>query len=390
MRTTRCRQGDVLSRSPSLGRVTAAERRRRSLIARPFAPRKTGLDDALDSHPHHCQAGHHWHHAGPTAELCELPTGYTESDQPLRIRTDECPLCTGRAELLIRGPHEHHCPVCRGNWQHEGACPEAPVAWCPWCIPASGEPPAPGARQGRHFHTCPKCTRSWEHTKPCAAPLRIQMAEHARCRQANRLAARRAVARRRAGGPARAWVAASCVLLLLGFLLVGLALWLSPSGPRRPLVARDPSADAASTEITSRSPTADAQEVIGHGDPAPSARQAPRGVATQLAPVPSSRPPGPDGPASAHGAIEPPRGTDTGGGPLEMGSRRRSADPQLPPRPVPSQVPKPPPPPVPPPVPPPLLPEWRAAAPLPARDVPAESPPGAAGGAVAPAAPSVP
>lgn len=172
----------------------------------------------LDEHPHRCRAGHQWHHAGLSADGCRLPTGCTESGEPRYTSTDECPLCSGRHELLMRGPHDHQCPVCVGAWRHEGVCPEGPMAWCPWCIPTSGERPVPGSRSGRHFHVCPRSARSWEHARACAAPLRAETADCSECR--------------RAAWPARA--ARTIVPLgVVACLVFGLWLALRPS-PRAP------------------------------------------------------------------------------------------------------------------------------------------------------------
>src|SRR5438093_9621179 len=101
--------------------------------------------DRDEGHPHRCTAGHRWQHTGPTALTCEIPACDPESGELPYVGFQDCPLCSGREELLIRDAHSHHCPVCEGDWSHEGRCLDGPSAWCPWCFPTTdpGRPPGP-------------------------------------------------------------------------------------------------------------------------------------------------------------------------------------------------------------------------------------------------------
>jgi hypothetical protein len=132
-------------------------------------------------HPHRCRAGHRWEHTGPTAEGC--PIARSPSDPDLSDTSpQDCPLCSGREDLLLRPSHAHHCVVCDGDWEHEGRCLEGFFACCPWCFPEPGAGPAAGMRSGAHQHYCPECSRTWEHGRPCGAPLRAVLPECPACR----------------------------------------------------------------------------------------------------------------------------------------------------------------------------------------------------------------
>jgi S1-C subfamily serine protease len=130
-----------------------------------------------DGHPHRCRRGHRWHHAGPTAVTCEIPSYDAASGDLPYIPPEDCPLCMGREDVLVRDSHRHHCTICDGDWAHEGRCIEGPFAPCPWCFAPRGAVPAPGERKGRHFHLCPECGHSYEHLTPCAAPLRASLVD---------------------------------------------------------------------------------------------------------------------------------------------------------------------------------------------------------------------
>src|SRR2546428_9795686 len=102
-------------------------------------------------HPHRCREGHRWQHTGPTAVACEIPAHDAELGGLPLVSSRDCPVCSGREELLTRDLHSHYCNICEGDWDHEGRCLEGPVACCPWCFPAADAAPAPGARRGPHF-----------------------------------------------------------------------------------------------------------------------------------------------------------------------------------------------------------------------------------------------
>jgi len=145
----------------------------------PPAPSDANWDGG---HPHRCTEGHHWQHTGPTAATCAIPKHQPESGNLPYVDSQDCPLCSGREELLIRGSHSHHCPVCEGDWTHEGRCLDGLVASCLWCFPKAESDPAPGQRRGPHIHYCPRCGQNWQHTAPCAAPLRVALSECSGCR----------------------------------------------------------------------------------------------------------------------------------------------------------------------------------------------------------------
>ena len=146
-------------------------------------------------HPHRCREGHRWQHTGPTAAACEIPAHDAELGGLPLVSSRDCPVCSGREELLTRDLHSHYCNICEGDWDHEGRCLEGPVACCPWCFPAADAAPAPGARRGPHFHFCPECTQNWQHDASCSAPLRVVLSDCSGCRElaAERTAGERAV-----------------------------------------------------------------------------------------------------------------------------------------------------------------------------------------------------
>src|SRR6266542_393471 len=90
--------------------------------------------DQAQGHPHRCRQGHRWQHAGPTALTCEIPPLDPESGNLPYVSPRECPLCSGREELLVRDVHPHYCPLCEGDWTHDGRCMDGLVSSCPWCF----------------------------------------------------------------------------------------------------------------------------------------------------------------------------------------------------------------------------------------------------------------
>ena len=116
-----------------------------------------------EEHHHECYKGHHWQHTGPTVLKCSLSTYDT-------ISLLDCPTCTGREELMIRGPHSHHCTSCRGDWTHQGRCTDGQFKNCPWCSPEPEATPISGMKRGTHDHYCPQCFQKWQHDPP-ALPL---------------------------------------------------------------------------------------------------------------------------------------------------------------------------------------------------------------------------
>ena len=133
-------------------------------------------------HPHRCREGHRWQHAGPTALVCEIPVHDSETGDLTLVSEGDCPVCSGREDLLVRELHSHYCNTCAGEWDHEGRCLDGWAASCPWCFPAPDAAPAPGARPGPHFHFCPECAKNWQHDASCAAPLRAALPDCSGCR----------------------------------------------------------------------------------------------------------------------------------------------------------------------------------------------------------------
>ena len=131
------------------------------------------------SHPHRCQAGHRWQHAGPTALTCVIPAHDATGDLPI-VGPEDCPVCSGRDDVLVRAAHIHYCTICDGDWIHEGRCLEGLPAWCPWCRPLEGTPPT-AARTGPHSHYCPDCGSSWRHSEDCTAPLEAVLPDCSGC-----------------------------------------------------------------------------------------------------------------------------------------------------------------------------------------------------------------
>ena len=132
-------------------------------------------------HPHRCTAGHRWQHDGPTAVTCEIPTYDRVSGDLPFVSPADCPVCSGRSDLLIRELHTHYCNMCDGEWEHDGRCLDSLAACCPWCFPKSDAEPAAGARRGSHFHFCSECGQNWRHVIGCSAPLRAALAECTGC-----------------------------------------------------------------------------------------------------------------------------------------------------------------------------------------------------------------
>ena len=148
-----------------------------------MSPGPPSLEEREDGpgHPHQCQAGHRWQHAGPTAVICLIPV-YDSAGDLMRTGPEECPVCCGRDDVFVRGVHTHYCFMCDGDWDHEGRCPDGLPLGCPWCFPKEVSP-APGARTGSHFHYCPACGMSWRHIKrdACSAPFEAILPDCSGC-----------------------------------------------------------------------------------------------------------------------------------------------------------------------------------------------------------------
>jgi len=132
-------------------------------------------------HPHRCTAGHRWQHDGPTAVSCTIPTYDRVSGDLPFVSPADCPVCSGRSDLLVRELHTHYCNMCDGEWEHDGRCLDSLAACCPWCFPKADSEPVAGARRGAHFHFCSECGQNWRHTARCAAPLRTALPECTGC-----------------------------------------------------------------------------------------------------------------------------------------------------------------------------------------------------------------
>src|SRR5262249_30648347 len=109
---------------------------------------------------------------------CALPVDRAGQVDAALLETSACPLCSGRDELLLRGPHEHHCGFCDATWRHKGRCALEPAASCPWCMPVPKEPSTLLASRGTHLHACPACRSRWRHDEICVAPT---VSEFVRC-----------------------------------------------------------------------------------------------------------------------------------------------------------------------------------------------------------------
>src|SRR5262249_8354815 len=150
--------------------------------AKLIAPREL---EPRAEHPHRCTAGHRWQHDGPAATTCRLPSyDPVSGDLPYVERLD-CPLCSGRNDLLVRKRHTHYCNICDRDWEHEGHCLDSLAACCPWCFPKLDAEAMPGARSGPHFHVCADCGQNWRHTTGCGEPLRAALAECPWCQSAD-------------------------------------------------------------------------------------------------------------------------------------------------------------------------------------------------------------
>ena len=130
-------------------------------------------------HPHRCQAGHRWQHADPTAVGCAIPT-YDGAGNLPSVGPEDCAVCGGRDDVLVRPAHTHYCILCDGDWVHEGRCLQDLPAWCPWCCPIEGTPPT-AARTGPHSHYCLDCGSIWRHSKGCSAPLEAVLPDCSGC-----------------------------------------------------------------------------------------------------------------------------------------------------------------------------------------------------------------
>ena len=208
----------------------------RSTRAEAKDPGLIAASERSAEHPHRCRAGHRWEHTGPTAEGCPIARSPSHPDLP-DTSPQDCPLCSGREDLLLRASHAHHCAVCDGDWEHEGRCLEGFFAWCPWCFPQPGAGPAPGMRRGAHKHYCPECSRNWEHRRPCGAPLRAVLPECPACRDRQPVTHGETVLRRkprarRASRSRRRSVLGAGIVLGSGLLLALIVFKLLPLFPR--------------------------------------------------------------------------------------------------------------------------------------------------------------
>jgi hypothetical protein len=142
------------------------------------APSREEREDG-PGHSHQCQAGHRWQHASPTAVICLIPV-FDSAGDCMRTGPEECPVCCGRDDVLVRDVHTHYCSMCDGDWDHEGRCPDGLPLECPWCFPKEVSP-APGARTGPHFHYCPACGTSQRHNNRCSAPFDAMLPDCSGC-----------------------------------------------------------------------------------------------------------------------------------------------------------------------------------------------------------------
>ena len=143
------------------------------------------LEPPRAEHPHRCTAGHRWQHGGPAATTCGIPSYDAISGDLPFVGPEDCPVCCGRNDLLVRELHSHYCNMCDGDWEHAGHCLDSLAACCPWCFPKPGSEPMPGARSGPHFHVCSECGQNWHHATGCSAPLRAASAECPGCQRPN-------------------------------------------------------------------------------------------------------------------------------------------------------------------------------------------------------------
>jgi len=193
-------------------------------------------------HPHRCTAGHRWQHDGPTAVSCTIPTYDRVSGDLPFVSPADCPVCSGRSDLLVRELHTHYCNMCDGEWEHDGRCLDSLAACCPWCFPKADAEPVAGARRGAHYHFCSECGQNWRHTVGCSAPLRAALTECTGCQgpPAARVAAPLAVSsvtRLRTGlalaervRPAAVWMGiAAMVLLSIPIAIKGYSMLWSPA-----------------------------------------------------------------------------------------------------------------------------------------------------------------
>jgi hypothetical protein len=217
--------------------------------------------DQAQGHPHRCQAGHRWQHAGPTAATCAIPAFDGTGDLPV-VSPQDCAVCCGRDDVLVRGAHTHYCNICDGDWDHEGRCLDGLPAQCPWCFPTKGSQ-APGARTGSHFHYCPACGTSWRHTTACTAPFAAALLDCSGCFGGNdRRQASPALRAYRVGkprNPVRSLVVtvslAASVLLSLSLVLKGPAFWAAvPPIFESPSVASTPASTGPEQARTEEPP----------------------------------------------------------------------------------------------------------------------------------------
>ena len=217
------------------------------------------MTETDEGHPHRCREGHTWQHTGPSARTCRIQERVT-AVWGRAISPEDCPLCTGSKEVLLRGRHAHRCPLCDGPWMHEGRCARGESAQCPWCFPSAESQRTLGMRSGPHRHDCPRCLQMWRHTEPCDAALRSPLPECPGCRGAlNELepadqesratSARRAGVRGRRGRRLEA-----VVVVLVGGAVLGVTLSRALAPPRSGLVPPGAPAPPLGGLVTPRSP----------------------------------------------------------------------------------------------------------------------------------------
>jgi hypothetical protein len=136
-------------------------------------------------HLHRCRNRHRWFHTATRSTVCTLPRDNGGGSDVTVVDAAACPVCSGRADVVSRGPHVHRCGFCYATWSHRGVCQEGPVASCPWCLP-SATGPDPTAYRGLHLHECHRCHGRWRHDDQCQAPVVSDAVRCGRCERRGR------------------------------------------------------------------------------------------------------------------------------------------------------------------------------------------------------------